>query len=102
MDSDSPWNQAVVRAIKDPAFKARLMSDPAAALKEAGVATPAGVRINVIENTDAVINLVLPWHPNPGAVTDVELERAVGGVANTKVACTGVATGCRDVTPNTV
>jgi hypothetical protein len=38
---DTPWNQAVARAIKDPAFRARLLSDPAATLKEAGVESPA-------------------------------------------------------------
>ena len=93
LENNDPWNRAVVRAIKDPAFKARLVADPVETLREAGVAVPDGVRIKVFENTQDEVHLVLPSNPIGGAITEAELERVAGGMEKHGV-CTNLNSGC--------
>lgn len=50
--------KAVAKAWSDPAFKARLLSDGAAAVKELGFAGLQGEHLVVVENTPQVHNLV--------------------------------------------
>lgn len=58
--------------------KQQLMADPTAVLKTEGVDIPAGFAIRVLENTDKLINYVLP--PNPNAdLSDAKLESVAGG-----------------------
>jgi hypothetical protein len=62
----------------DASFKQKLLTDPAAALKAEGIEIPAGYTVRVVENTDKVVNYVLP--PNPNAeLSDSELESVAGG-----------------------
>jgi hypothetical protein len=68
----------IARAWRDPAFKAKLLADPHATLKEAGVAVPAGVTVKVVENTDTHHHLVLPPKPTV-ELTDAELDGVAGG-----------------------
>jgi nitrile hydratase len=65
-----PHNGArvVARAWVDAAFKARLLTDGSAAVAEMGLVGPEGDTIRVVENTDAVHNMVVctlcscyPW-----------------------------------------
>lgn len=49
----------VARAWVDPAFKARLLEDAAAAIDESGIAGNATVHLKAVENTDTVHNLVV-------------------------------------------
>jgi hypothetical protein len=72
------WARIVARAWRDPAFKAKLLADPAAALKQAGIAVPAGMTVKVVEDTDTHLHLVLPPKPS-GALSDEALEKAAGG-----------------------
>jgi hypothetical protein len=44
-ERSTPWTRAIARALKDQAFKSRLMADPVATLKGAGVAVPDGLAI---------------------------------------------------------
>lgn len=60
--------RVVARAWTDPAFKARLLADGTAAMAELGIAGAEGDNVRVVENTDAVHNLVVctlcscyPW-----------------------------------------
>jgi nitrile hydratase subunit alpha len=61
--------RAVARAWTDPAFKARLLDDAAAAIEEIGVAAgPQGEHLTALENTSTVHNMVVctlcscyPW-----------------------------------------
>ena len=62
MDARSPADGArvVARAWVDPQFKARLLSDPAAALAELGLKLPDTTpRLAVVENSDQVHHLVV-------------------------------------------
>ena len=60
--------QVVARAWTDPAFRARLLADGSAAVAEMGFTGPEGDTVRVVENTDAVHNMIVctlcscyPW-----------------------------------------
>src|SRR5438874_2249526 len=72
------WGQLVARAWTDPAYKQRLLADPAAGLAEQGLTVPAGVAVQVHETTPAVVHLVLP--PPPSDKLDLEqLDQVAAG-----------------------
>jgi hypothetical protein len=50
-ETSTPWTRAIARAMKDRSFRTRLLANPTATLKEAGVAVPDGLVIKVVENT---------------------------------------------------
>ena len=55
--------KAIARAWTDAAYKAKLLSDPHAALAAVGVEAPAGTTVKVMEDTAATQHLVLPVSP---------------------------------------
>jgi hypothetical protein len=63
--------------MSDPAFRKRLLADPAGTLKRAGVEVPEGVTVHIVEDTATTVHLVLPAPLDE--VQDAELEAAVGG-----------------------
>ena len=74
------WAQVVARAWADAAFEARLVADPSAVLREAGLAVPAGLAVwveapGVPEAPMPGARLVLP--PKPPA--DDFTEEPLGG-----------------------
>ena len=73
------YGKLIAKAWSDQAFKRRLLSDPAAVLKDEGFDVPAGVTVRVFENTDKVVNLILPPPPKEGELSDEDLERVAGG-----------------------
>jgi hypothetical protein len=76
-DKAATYAKVIARAWREPAFKAKLIADPQATLKEAGVAVPAGVTVEVVENTDTQFHLVLPARP-AGELSDEALDKAAG------------------------
>lgn len=77
-DKAAAYGKMVARAWRDPAFKAKLLADPHAALKDAGIPVPAGVAVKVVENTDTHVHLVLP--PKPAReLSDEAVERVTAG-----------------------
>ena len=60
MDARSPFGELVVRAMRDPAERERLVTAPKEALAEAGVKLPADLEVEILQNTETVIHLVLP------------------------------------------
>ena len=72
------WGQVVARAWREPTYKQRLMAEPAAVLREAGIELPAGQQVRVVENTDQVVHLVLPQQPRE--LSDEQLEQVAGGM----------------------
>ena len=73
------YGKVVARTWRDPAFKAKLMADPQATLKGAGIALPAGAKVTVLENTATHFHLVLPPKPTD-ALSDDALDSLAGGV----------------------
>ena len=65
---------------KDEALKARFMSDPKAVLAEHGIDVPAGINVNVVENTDNTVHITMPQSPaGASELSDEELASAAGG-----------------------
>lgn len=81
-DQQAAYGKVVARAWRDPSFKAKLVADPQAALKDAGVSVPPGVKLTVVENTDTHIHVVLPPKPT-GDLSDEALDKVVGGASCT-------------------
>ena len=82
-------DKAIARAWTDADYKAKLLSDPHAALADAGVEAPAGTTIKVIENTADTVHVVLPVAPTEiGSVSMEDLEKVAGG-AWTGLPCMG-------------
>ncbi len=72
--------KAIARAWTDADYKAKLLSDPHAALAEHGVKISAGKTVKVVENTDDTVHVVLPVAPaETGKVSMDELEEIAGG-----------------------
>jgi hypothetical protein len=70
--------QAIARAWSDPAYKARLLADPHAALAEVGISTPENLKFKVVENTGDVVHLILPPPPS-GELSEESLALVSGG-----------------------
>jgi hypothetical protein len=69
---------AVAMKWADPAFRQRLLADPAAVLKENGVPVPPGVQVQVVENTDKLVHLILPRPPSPKDLSEEDLRPPSG------------------------
>ena len=70
--------QLIARCWSDGDFKARFMAEPKAVLAEYGVETPAGVEINVLENTESTRYFVIPPSPMDGSVSNSDLSQVYG------------------------
>ena len=70
------WGQLVARAWLDEDFKHRLLAEPAAVLKEAGLELQEGVHVKIMENTDSLGHLVLPAKPASGDMSEEQLATA--------------------------
>ncbi len=70
--------KAIARAWNDAAYKATLLSDPRAALAEAGVEVPAGTTVKVVENTADTQHVVLPVAP-ADELSEEDLMKVAGG-----------------------
>ena len=75
----SDMDKVYRKAWGDPAFKARLLSDPVAALRDAGIPVREGVTVKILEDTETVRHLVLPLPPPGGELTDDDLDGVSGG-----------------------
>lgn len=60
METRGSFGQLVQRATEDPALRQRLLHAPQQVLAEEGITLPAGLEVEIVENTDKVIHLVLP------------------------------------------
>ena len=82
-EHDTTLGKIIAKAWRDPAFKAELIANPAAALKAEGIDMPAGMAVTVLENTEKHFNLVLPLVPS-GELSDEALHGVSGGGAYKK------------------
>lgn len=76
----SRWGRIVTKAWQDEGFKKRLLADPAAVLREQGLAPVTGVQIRVVEDSDKVLHLTLPAKPRDGELSDADLAGVAGGI----------------------
>lgn len=76
---EAAFGKVVATAWSDEDYKARLLSDPAAVLSEAGIELESGVTIEVVEDTASVRHLVLPAAPAEGELSEDALEQVAGG-----------------------
>jgi Nitrile hydratase, alpha chain len=77
--------KVVARAWTDPAYKAKLLSDPHSALAEAGVDVPVGIRLKVVEDTVETKHFVLPAAPADAAeLSAEELAEVAGGIGTSQ------------------
>jgi len=76
--TEPEFGKIIAMAWRDPAFKAELIANPAAALKAEGINVPAGMTVTVVENTDKQFHLVLP-PVLTDELSDEALEAVAGG-----------------------
>jgi hypothetical protein len=76
--NDLEISRIIAKALRDPAFKAALIANPAVTLKAEGVDMPAGMVVTVLENTDKHFHLVLPPVPSD-ELSDETLDAVAGG-----------------------
>lgn len=76
-DQTQQYQQIIAKCWADEAFKQQLIADPAGTLKQEGMDIPAGMVINVVENTSNVFHLVIP--PCSGDLSDECLDAVAGG-----------------------
>ena len=76
----------------DPAFRAALISDPAAALSERyGTGIPGGITLRVVEESADEVVLVLPAQRGT-ELSELELELVAGGSTYTDNPCGNTST----------
>ena len=73
--------EAVRKSCLDQNFKDRLLGQPTETLRTEGFDMPRGVEVEVLEDTDAVLHLVLPFNAmfSKAELSDAELSSVVGG-----------------------
>ncbi|HQN18201.1 MAG TPA: nitrile hydratase subunit alpha [Syntrophobacteraceae bacterium] len=59
-DGSSFYESIIVPALQSPEFRARLLKEPEAVLKEFGIEIPEGMTLQFLENTDTTIHIVIP------------------------------------------
>jgi Nitrile hydratase, alpha chain len=77
-DSNKAWAKIIAKAWSDEAFKEKLLSDPASVCQEYGIEVPAGVTLEVHENTKNRAHVILPATPK-GELSDKQLEQLAAG-----------------------
>ncbi|GAB1394963.1 hypothetical protein MASR1M60_31270 [Rhodocyclaceae bacterium] len=87
-DQAKQYQQLIAKCWADEAFKQKLLADPAATLKAEGIEVPAGVTVQVVENTAQQFTLVIPM--NPEELSDEALEGVAGGGFCCKSCCAGI------------
>jgi hypothetical protein len=78
----------VARAMKDEGFRNRLLQDAKGTIQsEFGIHFPNDVSVNVHQNSESVINIVLPTPIDMSSRTlsEAELAAVAGGLASKKV-----------------
>jgi|WetSurMetagenome_2_1015567.scaffolds.fasta_scaffold544690_1 hypothetical protein len=76
-ESQKLWMKVVAKVWSDKAFKARLLADPAAVLKEHGIEVPTEMAVKVMEDTPKEVHLILP--EQPAELSEAELDQLAAG-----------------------
>lgn len=76
-DQTMQYQQIIAKCWADEHFKQQLISNPVATLKQEGIEVPAGASVTVLEDTDTLMNFVIPAKPDE--LSDEQLESTTGG-----------------------
>ncbi len=79
------WDLLVADAWADDALMKRLKADPAAVLKERGIAVPPGTTVNLLEDSDKAWNMVVPTKPPAQDLSSEQLDAVAGGAGGGSV-----------------
>jgi hypothetical protein len=74
-EQQKQWAKIVAKAWADDAYKQKLLSEPAAVLREAGADVPAGVTFKVLEAQPNENWLILPPKPADEVLAEMGEER---------------------------
>ena len=88
---DSVLFDIIAQAMKDDEFRSQLIRNPKEILEKAtGVSLPAGIDVEVLQETENKIYLVIPSEPiiEDPAVNDRIFESVAGLEANSQANCT--------------
>ena len=55
--------KVIAKAWSDESFKEKLLSEPRAVLEAHGITVPPGLEVKVVEQTDKLMYIVLPFKP---------------------------------------
>ena len=92
-------DQVIARAMKDDAFRQRLLSNPRQTLeRELGITLPTSVTVLVHEETANTLHLVLPSKAQAGGLmdlSDAELEQTIGGGSTNTIQTQCFAYACQ-------
>ncbi len=87
--------KVIARAWSDDAYRAKLLSDPRAALNEVGVTIPENVTVRVVEDTEETRFLVLPKPPpQAGDQSLADLEQEAGVLITAPTVCADTLKCC--------
>lgn len=76
-ETNNKMNQIISQALSDEKFKAELIENPITTLKDNGIQVPLNMGIKVVQNTDKLFHLVLPYRSSE--LTDTDLDNIAGG-----------------------
>lgn len=78
------------KAMRDEAFRQRLLRDPKAALQEVGATIPPGITVHVHEETDTDLHIIIPGTAPGGMheLSEADLATVAGGRATRTDCCT--------------
>lgn len=79
-EMNKKMGKVIAKAWSDADFKARLLANAAETLQAEGIEIPAGVKVDVVENTSEHFYLVIPNQPEE--LSDEQLDKVAGGFCN--------------------
>lgn len=83
MENNNEISRIIIKALKDPEFKKRLMKNPRATLeKELNIQIPQEIDLQILEETGHKKYLILP-NVDLNEVNDTELNTLAAGAAGT-------------------
>jgi hypothetical protein len=80
------WEKIVAKAWKDPTFKKTLKENPGKVLRENGFRCNPEKEYKLVENSDRIEYIILPFKPHGAEdLSEEDIRRVSGGDAGTKV-----------------